>query len=451
MISKVTKGSGFRGVLMYIAGKQGAEYIGGNVSPNPKEAAREMGTLRQYSKCKTPVWHCSLSLSPEDRRLTNDEFAEIGERFLEKIGLTNHQYTIFRHSDRAHSHIHIVVNRVDLSPKHQTWNAWQDVTRAREAKNQIEQEYRLQVVAHNPQFACPEISRGEQEKARRARTIPARQYVAKAIATASQTANVRAFVKSLSDNGIMAVPNISNTGRMCGFSFVWGKQHYKGSQLKCSWASLKGRIGYDAERDIEFLLSLLPEDRYRTNRTEETRREEPRRKRTIYTMAEWQHMGGEKGSDYKRAYKMITDRYSLRDVAQEIKLHSPSMSEEQLRRILYRSGKLWIENNTDKLAWAYNSRRRYIRFSQDPAVMLLQVLALLISAAVKAILRDIEERHTTRQIDNLSQELRAMMDYAEKKAMRRLHTLERQERQREPERENPLLEHAWEMSMERSR
>ena len=162
-------------------------------------------------------------------------------------------------------------------------------------------------------------------------------------------------------------------------------------------------------------------------------------------------MGGEKGSDYKRAYKMITDRYSLRDVAQEIKLHSPSMSEEQLRRILYRSGKLWIENNTDKLAWAFNSRRRYIRFSQDPTVMLLQVLALLISAAVKAILRDIEERHTTRQIDNLSQELRAMMDYAEKKAMRRLHTLERQERQREPERENPLLEHAWEMSMERSR
>ena len=44
-----------------------------------------------------------------------------------------------------------------------------------------------------------------------------------------------------------------------------------------------------------------------------------------------------------------------------------------------------------------------------------------------------------------------VMDYAEKKAMRRLHTLERQERQREPERENPLLEHAWEMSMERSR
>ena len=56
MISKVTKGSGFRGVLMYIAGKQGAEYIGGNVSPNPKEAAREMGTLRQYSKCKNNRW-----------------------------------------------------------------------------------------------------------------------------------------------------------------------------------------------------------------------------------------------------------------------------------------------------------------------------------------------------------------------------------------------------------
>lgn len=450
MISKVTKGSGFRGVLMYIAGKQGAEYIGGNVSPNPKEAAREMGTLRQYSKCKTPVWHCSLSLSPEDRRLTNDEFAEIGERFLEKIGLTNHQYTIFRHSDRAHSHIHIVVNRVDLSPKHQTWNAWQDVKRAREAKNQIEQEYRLQVVKHNPQFACPEISRGEQEKARRTRTIPAKQYVAKAIATASQTANVRAFVKSLNDNGITAVPNISNTGRMCGFSFVWGKQHYKGSQLKCSWASLKDRIGYDAEQDKEFLMSLVPEDE-RPHKTEETRGQAPQRGRTIYTAVEWLRMGGEKSNNYRRAYKMLDDGYSMKDTAQELRLQTPNITEKQLQKILLRAGELWIESNRNKLIWAHSPRRRYIRFSSDPAIMLLQVLGLLVAVAVKAVIRGIEERHTERQIDSLSQELREMMDYAENKAMRRLHRLERQERQLVPERENPLLQHAQEIGLERSK
>lgn len=448
MISKITKGSGFKGVLMYIAGKPGAEHIGGNVSQNPKEAAREMGILRQYSECKTPVWHCSLSLAPEDRQLTNKEFAEIGERFLEKIGLTNHQYTIFRHSDRAHSHIHIVVNRVDLSPKHQTWNAWQDVKRAREAKNQIEQEYCLQVVKHNPQFACPEISRGEQEKARRTRTIPAKQYVAKAIATASQTANVRAFVKSLNDNGITAVPNISNTGRMCGFSFVCGKQHYKGSQLRCAWKELSARLNYSPEQDNEFLVSLLPTDKQPLERIT-TERERPRRQYCIYTIREWKLMGGEKNSNYKRAYTMLNNRYSLKDIAQELRLQNPHITERQLNQILTQTGKLWIDNNLDKLEWAYHSRRRSFYFSSDPAVMLLEVLALLIGVAVRAGLRSIEKHQTAKQMEGLSEELRAMANYAESKARQRIERDAMRHEQKPCK--NLLLEHAWEMSMERSR
>ena len=44
-----------------------------------------------------------------------------------------------------------------------------------------------------------------------------------------------------------------------------------------------------------------------------------------------------------------------------------------------------------------------------------------------------------------------MRDYAEQKAMWRLHQLERQEREHESERENPLLHHAREMSREWSR
>ena len=450
MISKISKGKGFRGLLMYISQKSSAEYLCGNVAENPHDAAVEMGALRQYSRCKTPVWHCSLSLSPQDRQLSNVEFAALAEKFIVKMGLSANQYCVWRHNDKAHSHIHIVANRICLSEKHEVWNSWQDIKRAREAKTELEHEFNLIETPYNPQFATPDIPRGQREEARRRGVMPSKQYVAEAIASAALTSNIREFVKSLNAQGIQTIPNISQTGRMNGFSFAFGKRHYKGSQLRCSWKELSERIHYSPDQDNEFLLSLLPEEK-RPNRIEETRWQEPRRERTIYTSAEWQYMGGEKDSDYKRAYQMITDGYSIRDVAQELRRHNPNIPEKQLRWILYSSGKLWIENNTDKLAWAFNSRRRYIRFSQDPTVMLLQVLALLISAAVKVVIQGIEEHQAERRIYSLSRELMEMRDYAEKKAMQRLHRLERQERERMTERDSLLLAHARERSLERSR
>lgn len=446
MITKISKGKGFGGLLAYLSQKSGAEYLCGNVAENPHDAAVEMGILKQYSRCRNPVWHCSLSLSPEDRNLSNAEFAELAEKFISKMGLLANQYCVWRHSDREHSHVHIVANRICLDEKHSTWNSWQDIRRAREAKSELEAEFNLIAVPHNPQFATPDISRGQREEARRKGVMPSKQYVAEAIASAIQRGNVRDFVQSLRVNGIEAIPNIANTGKMNGFSFQFGEKHYKGSQLKCSWASLKDRIGYDAEKDNDFLISLLPEDKRPAAEPKE-----PRRQQTIYTMAEWQHMGGEQESVYKRAYQMITDGYSLRDIAQEIRLHNPDINENQLRKILFRTGKMWIQNNNDKLTWAYNSRRRYIRFSQDPTVMLLQVLALLISATVKAVIQGIEEHQAERRIYSLSRELMEMRDYAEKKAMQRLHRLERQERERMTERDSLLLAHARERSLERSR
>ena len=450
MIAKITKGRGFTGVIAYVSNKLGAELIGGNVSENPKRAAHEMGLLRQYSQCRSPVWHCSLSLSPGDRPLSNMEFRELAEKFLAKLGLDNNQYIIYRHTDRQHSHIHIIANRICLDEKHSTWNSWQDIKRARKAKTELEHEFNLIETPYNPQFARPEISRGQQEEARRKGVMPSKQYVAEAIASAIQRGNVRDFVQSLRVNGIEAIPNIANTGKMNGFSFRFGKKHYKGSQLKCSWASLKDRIGYDAEQDIEFLFSLVPEGK-RPQKTEEIREHSPHRKRTIYTRAEWLYMGGERNSDYKRAYKMLDDGYSMKDTAQELRLQMPNISDRRLQKILLRAGQLWIDNNRNKLLWAHNSRRRYIRFSNDPAVMLIQVLGLLVGAAVRAVLQGIEEHQAIRRIDNLSQELQEMRDYAEQKAMQRLHRLEHQEREYERERENPLLAHALEVSIERPR
>ena len=234
---------------------------------------------------------------------------------------------------------------------------------------------------------------------------------------------------------------------MNGFSFRFGKKHYKGSQLRCSWRELALKLHYDAERDNEFLFSLVPEDKHPAA----TPTAEPRRQYCIYSAREWKKMGGEKQSDYRRAYRMINSGYSLRDVAAELRLQNPSMSDKKIEKILMSTGKYWIQNNQDRLNWAYNSRKRYIRFSNDPAVMLIEVLALLVSTAIRASIKNIEKHQTARRIENLSTELQKMANYAEERAQKKReqeYKREREERERE---ENPLLSRALELSQERSR
>lgn len=427
MIAKISKGKGFRGVIVYISGKSGSVYITGNVSENPRRAVREMEALRRYSRCKTPVWHCSLSLSPEDRSLSDKEFADIAERFLKKMGLDGHQYTVYKHTDREHPHIHIVCNRIEIKPKHRVWNPWQDIKRAREAKTELEAEFNLQRVPHNPQFAHPEISRGEREEARRKKIIPSKQYVAECIAEAAAFGNLQDFIAYLQRQNIKAVPNIAKTGRMNGFSFVCGDRHYKGSQVRCSWATLSTRLQFDPARDNRLLYSL-------TATAAKTESEEKLSKYCIYSVQEWKQMGGIKDSNYKRAYKMLSNGYALRSVATEIRLQCPNISEQSLKKILTVSAQLWINNNRDKLSWAYSSRRRSFRFSQDPIVLIMEVLALLVIAAVCASINGLE-RHSARQrISNLSDELEKMYNHAEDI------TASKSQDIRKMEREEPLID-----------
>ena len=45
--------------------------------------------------------------------MSDDLIAEISRKYLQKMGIVNTQFVIFRHHDKAHDHVHIVYNRVD--------------------------------------------------------------------------------------------------------------------------------------------------------------------------------------------------------------------------------------------------------------------------------------------------------------------------------------------------
>ncbi len=112
---------------------------------------------------KNHVWHCSIRAAPEDRHLTDDEWATIARRVLNATGIAPAgdpdacRWVAVRHAD---DHIHIVATKVrgDLRPPRN----WNDFLRADKELVAIEKEYgsaRSRAATAPPPSAPPAPSR----------------------------------------------------------------------------------------------------------------------------------------------------------------------------------------------------------------------------------------------------------------------------------------------------
>ncbi|MFE1286327.1 relaxase/mobilization nuclease domain-containing protein [Streptomyces sp. NPDC058751] len=117
---------------------------------------------------KNHVWHCSIRAAPEDRHMSDDEWAAIARRVLDVTGIAPVgdpdacRWVAVRH---AADHIHIVATKVrgDLRPPRN----WNDFLRADKELVAIEKEYGLRQVPRGDRTAAKRPTRAEQEKARR--------------------------------------------------------------------------------------------------------------------------------------------------------------------------------------------------------------------------------------------------------------------------------------------
>ena len=70
----------------------------------------------EHLPTKKPVIHISLNPHPDDK-LTDDQLADIGREYMERLGYGGQPYLIFKHEDIGRDHIHIVSLRVDCEGK----------------------------------------------------------------------------------------------------------------------------------------------------------------------------------------------------------------------------------------------------------------------------------------------------------------------------------------------
>lgn len=106
------------------------------------------------------VWHCSLSLSPEEAPLSDEKWAMIAHEFMDAMGFTDAsgkapcRWVAIHHgtSKNGGDHIHIAANIVREDGT--KWSRWQDQVIASKALNTIEHTYGLDVIEAREHDRC---------------------------------------------------------------------------------------------------------------------------------------------------------------------------------------------------------------------------------------------------------------------------------------------------------
>ena len=250
MIAKAVKGRGFRGVLNYDLNEEKGEMLDTNMAgTNARELAQEFGTVRKLRpNLNKAVLHVSLSAAIGEH-LTEDQWREIGHKYLKGMNLDNNQFVMTRHTDTDHEHIHIIANRIQFNGD--VTSDSNDYRRQEVIMREIERDYGLQSVAPSADAGRRAPSKGQIEREKRTGEPPTKKQLQTIIdqATADKP-RFPEFVNRLHSAEVSILPS-GKTGTPQGVSFEYNGQAFKGSDLGKSyaWKQLQSRIDYEPNRD----------------------------------------------------------------------------------------------------------------------------------------------------------------------------------------------------------
>jgi len=133
VIAKTSSGRQFGPLADYLVhGRSGIETnrVAWTASRNlgtdePELAAALMqATARQSAMVQVPVYHLTLSFDHHDQ-VSPDQMQAIADKVLQDLGLAEYQTLMVAHRDRAHAHLHVMVNRIHPETG-VAWERWKD-------------------------------------------------------------------------------------------------------------------------------------------------------------------------------------------------------------------------------------------------------------------------------------------------------------------------------------
>lgn len=226
MISKVITGKTFYGCCRYVCRDEARATVldaAGVRDYNYRYMGHDFELNRQQLPDKRKaVFHGILSFYPGEQ-LSDALMVQITHEYLDKLGITDTQYVITKHTDRDHLHLHVIANLVNNQGKPIS-DSWIGL-RGKKVAQALTQQYRL-IPANEKKIAKTNLQALNNEES-------ARYEIFQAIETGLPRCNNLSELEVLLLNqGIdIQYKYKGDTAEVQGISFRKGLYSFKGSSI----------------------------------------------------------------------------------------------------------------------------------------------------------------------------------------------------------------------------
>jgi len=301
MISKVVPADSVYHTCRYICNKPGSEVLAtdGVREFDYKLMAEDFIRQQQLRPGKQKAFfHGILSFHPTEKP-SNETLTKIAGQYLERLGIVDTQYSIVKHTDRSHLHLHVVANMVDNNG-----NVIKDNftgLRGKKVAQQLTQEYKL-IPAIKKDLALTNLENMNEHEVARYKIYMA---IAENLPNCSL---INDLVARLKHQGIdTQFKYKGQTQEIQGVSFKTGNHSFKGSQIdrKFSFAGLQKALTDGIKENIDNVPDQK-EETIQSNSTKETFRK-------IHSLSKGNSKHTASDAAYKRAAEVLKQMNNVLD------------------------------------------------------------------------------------------------------------------------------------------
>jgi hypothetical protein len=189
--------------------------FGTEITRNERSVDPETGVTSTH-RVAADVWHASLSIAAHEGELTDEKWASISERFVEKMGYAGQEigkadcrWVAVRHglSKNGNDHVHVAVSLVREDGTKASTHL--DYARAQKATRELEREFGLELLHDSERTVAQRGERpGERESAARrgAVEVDAKRLERTVRAAAGASQDEGEFVRRMRRDGVLIRP-----------------------------------------------------------------------------------------------------------------------------------------------------------------------------------------------------------------------------------------------------
>jgi hypothetical protein len=197
---------------------------------NPQQITEEFKLIQEQNiRCQKNTISFVLSPTLEDgKNLTKEKLNEMTQRFLKEMQLKEHQAIAFVHRDKAHTHVHLYVNRIGFNGK-----AYNDSFIGK----------RSQLAAENVAKEMGLTTVKEVQLEKELDSIEVRLEIKNIHLRVMENKSPKtldSYIKAMKERNVEVIPSINKANKLQGFRFEYLGHNFKASEVHRSMSG--GRI-----------------------------------------------------------------------------------------------------------------------------------------------------------------------------------------------------------------